>query len=204
MKTLSVVLLTFLFFARNPVQANDEGAKEITEKESVKKEAQSIAPAPDEKKEYTYEEFRRVVEEEVVKTLKKLKQGKIVEFSKELMKKEDDITVFTQNLKRREESLSLNMSKFEQRVAEFRKEQDKILGCLVQQDKDHKKRIEHMVETISGMKPASAASLLAVQDSAVAVEILGLLPPVKVSKIFNLMEKEVSARLQKQYLTMKK
>ena len=61
-----------------------------------------------------------------------------------------------------------------------------------------------VVEVISGMRPQNAADLLSVQESDLAVKILGQLDPAKVSKIFNLMDKEISAKLQKQFMTMKK
>ena len=54
------------------------------------------------------------------------------------------------------------------------------------------------------MKPDKAASVLSVQDSEIAVQILQMIDPKKASKIFNFMDKEVSAKLQKQYLQMKK
>ena len=61
-----------------------------------------------------------------------------------------------------------------------------------------------MVEIISGMKPVMAGNVLSVQDSDIAVKILSELPAMKISKIFNSMDKEISARLQKQYMNMKK
>ena len=61
-----------------------------------------------------------------------------------------------------------------------------------------------MVDVISGMRPQSAADVLSVQDVDISVKILGDLPPEKVSKIFNSMDKEISARLQKQFMSMKK
>ena len=54
------------------------------------------------------------------------------------------------------------------------------------------------------MKPQVAAEMLSVQESKLSVEIISKLDPVKVSKIFNLMDKEISARLQKEYLNMQK
>ena len=51
---------------------------------------------------------------------------------------------------------------------------------------------------------ASAADILAIQDPDLSVRILAELDSTKMSKIFNLMDKEVSARLQKQFLQMKK
>ena len=61
-----------------------------------------------------------------------------------------------------------------------------------------------MVSVVSGMKPQTAANLLSQQDPSISVKILGMLDAVQVAKIFNLMEKEVSAKLQKQYMTLKK
>jgi flagellar motility protein MotE (MotC chaperone) len=61
-----------------------------------------------------------------------------------------------------------------------------------------------MVDVVSGMRPQNAADILSVQDVEIAVKILGKLEPTKVSKIFNSMDKEISARLQKQYMNMKK
>ena len=61
-----------------------------------------------------------------------------------------------------------------------------------------------MVEVISNMRPQAAAQLLSVQENDIALKILGALDSVKVSKIFNLMTKEISSRLQKQYINMKR
>ena len=61
-----------------------------------------------------------------------------------------------------------------------------------------------MVDVVSGMKPQTAADLLSQQDPSLAVKIMGELDAVKVAKIFNLMKKEISAKLQKQYMTLKK
>ena len=57
---------------------------------------------------------------------------------------------------------------------------------------------------LSGMKPDAAAQVLSVQDPLIAVKMISKLDSAKVSKIFNKMDKEVSARLQKQFLTMQK
>ena len=57
---------------------------------------------------------------------------------------------------------------------------------------------------IANMKPVKAADVLSVQDSLISVKILEQIDPKRASRIFNLMDKEVSARLQKQYLNMQK
>jgi flagellar motility protein MotE (MotC chaperone) len=54
------------------------------------------------------------------------------------------------------------------------------------------------------MKPDKAAEVLSVQESDIAVRILQAIDSKKASKIFNFMDKEISAKLQRQYLLMKK
>ena len=61
-----------------------------------------------------------------------------------------------------------------------------------------------MVDVISAMRPQNAADVLSVQDADISVQILEKLDPTKISKIFNSMDKEISARLQKQFMNMKK
>ena len=53
-------------------------------------------------------------------------------------------------------------------------------------------------------KQAPSLQVLSTQDADISVKILEKIDPTKASKIFNLMDKEVSARLQKQYLNMQK
>ena len=89
-------------------------------------------------------------------------------------------------------------------MVEFQASQKKFLGCVDEKDAKANKRVSQMVEVISGMKPQSAADMLAIQEPDLSVQILAELDSTKVSKIFNLMPKEVSARLQKQFLEMKK
>ena len=108
------------------------------------------------------------------------------------------------DLKKREQEL-LNIEKSLQgKLKEFRSKQDKVIGCIDENEKKSGKRIDHIVKVISGMKPANAAEVLSVQDSNISVQIISKLNPEKVSKIFNLMDKEISARLQKSYIDMKR
>lgn len=174
------LLLTFNLFAEEEV---DEGAKEKT---------------------YTESEFREEVVKEVQKELKRLGHGKVVDFAKELMKKEDELKLKELELMKKNEQLTINMDHFEKKIVNFKETQKRILGCLDEQDAKRTRRLGHMVDAIAGMKPVNAAQVLSVQDPEITIEILGKLDAVKVSKIFNLMDKEISARLQKQYMTMKK
>jgi len=157
-----------------------------------------------EKKIYTEEEFHKKLLETVEDRLKKVGNNKIVDFSRELLEREHQLELKEQQLSKREESFGRLNSDFTAQVKEFGQKQNNFLACLDETEKKEKNRLTHMVDVISGMKPASAAEVLSVQDATISVKILGELSPVKVSKIFNLMDKEISARLQKQYLTMKK
>src|SRR5690606_21311041 len=122
--------------------------------------------------------------------------------SKELMQKEDQLRIRELELQKKNEQLEINEKEFQTRLGELQTRQDKILGCIDDHNEQENQRIIHMVKVIEGMKAKNAAEVLSVQDIGISVKILGMLKAEKVSKIFNLMDKEISARLQKHYLTM--
>lgn len=156
------------------------------------------------KKEYTPEEFRTAVLEEATKLMKKAGSAHLVDFSKELIEKEESLKVKEQEIKKREEELKLSQEDFTKKLVDFQGQQTKLIGCIDEKSEEAQQRVSHMVEIISGMKPQTAADVLTVQEPNLAVKILSELESAKASKIFNLMNKEVSARLQKQFLEMKK
>lgn len=177
--------------------AKDEKV-EKTEKIDSSKKAEAV------KRNYTDEEFKKAVMDEAAKLMKKAGSAHLVDFSKELLDKEEVIKNKELELKKQEEELKLSKSDFQKKIAEFEDTQKKFLGCIEGQKDSTDKRVAQMVEVISGMKPQSAADVLAIQDPELAVKILATIEAQKASKIFNLMDKEVSAKLQKQFLQMKK
>jgi flagellar motility protein MotE (MotC chaperone) len=168
--------------------------------------AKEKTPAPTGAVQRTYseEEFKKAVMEEAIKLMKKAGSGHLVDFSKELLEKEEIIKIKELNVQKENDQLKLNKSDFQKKIVEFQESQKKFLGCIDSQNEKVEKRVTQMVEVISGMKPQNAADVLSVQDPDLSVRILGQLEAPKASKIFNLMDKEISARLQKQYLQMKK
>jgi flagellar motility protein MotE (MotC chaperone) len=160
-------------------------------------------PAPV-KRNYTEKEFLDAVNKEVENRLSKYKNKSIVQLTKELMKKERSIELRELEIQKKEESLRESEKDLTSKLKGFQQKSSKLLGCLDEHDKNQSKRVRHMVDVISGMRPQSAADVLSVQDVDISVKILGDLPPEKVSKIFNSMDKEISARLQKQFMSMKK
>ena len=153
---------------------------------------------------FTKEEFRKAVMDEMEKKMRKIGRSKMTEFSNQLLKKEGDLEKRELELQKERQSLEINEKSFVKRVKLFNDRQEKFISCLDDVNTKETKRIDHMVDVVSGMRPQNAADVLSVQDTGLSVQILGKLEAAKVSKIFNLMDKEVSARLQKQYLTMKR
>ncbi len=168
----------------------------------------ALGHAADEPKKYTQAEFdaavKKKVIDEVEKALNRVGKGNLVDLSNELLKKEEALRLKELEVSKFREQVDVETRDFEGKVKKFQEEQSRVLGCIDAHDKEKSKRVTHMVESISGMKPQVAADVLSVQDPDISVRIMGLLEPTKVSKILNLMNKEISARLQKQYLDMKK
>jgi flagellar motility protein MotE (MotC chaperone) len=192
-KMKTALLVTLLTFSPAMTFAANAPAK--------KAEAPAAGPV---KRLYTEEEFQKAAMAEAEKMMKKAGSGHLVDFSKELLQKEETLKVRELNLQKQEEQLKINSAEFKKKLVEFEDSQKKFLGCIDSQNEKQQKRISQMVEVISGMKPQNAADVLAVQDPDLSVRILGQLEAQKASKIFNLMDKEVSAKLQRQFLQMKK
>jgi flagellar motility protein MotE (MotC chaperone) len=170
--------------------------------QEVKKDIEKIKKASGKK--FTDKELQKYINEALEKKLKRIGRSKIINFSKEIFKKEKEIQLKELELKREIEKFNIIKKGFEKRIKILRGKQSKIIGCLDKQDREKGKRLKHMVDVISNMRPATAAKLLSVQENKISLQILGSLDSVKVSKIFNLMSKEISSRLQKQYINMKR
>ncbi len=155
-------------------------------------------------KTYSEEEFTKKVAEEVRKKVDEIKNKSVTDLTKELLSKEEAIRLRELDLIKREDQIKVNAAEVEKKLKDFNARQTTVLGCVERNNEDLKARVTQQVEVVSNMQPAKAAQLLSVQDADIAVQILQMLDPKKASKIFNLMEKEVSARLQKQYMDMKR
>ncbi|MCE3013616.1 MAG: hypothetical protein LW878_11185 [Proteobacteria bacterium] len=155
-------------------------------------------------KKYSEEEFIKAVAEQVKKQVDQIKNKSVTELTKELVQKDEAQKLRDLDLQKREDQIKVNAQELEKKIKKFHTEQNDLLGCLQKNDNDQQTRVNQQVEVVSNMQPAKAAQLLSVQEADIAVRILQLLDPKKASKIFNLMDKEVSARLQKQYMNMKR
>lgn len=189
----TLMFFLVLTFSVNSFSQENENTDTMEEK----KKANAV-------KKYTEEELEKEVRKRVERQIKLLKKGSLVEISKELLKKDLALEEKEKQVNQLQKQLKTNEEYFEKRVIETEKRYTKILGCLDANKKDAEKRISHMVNILSIMKPVKAADVLSVQNPQVAIKVLSKMEPQKASKIFNLMDKEISARLQKQYIDMQK
>ena len=156
------------------------------------------------KRTYTEEEFIKKVNEETKKKVDSIKNKSVSELTKELLDKDEKLRLKEIELIKQQDSLKVSEADIAKRYGELAEKQKSFIGCAERNNEESKARIGQVVDMISNMKPEKAASVLSVQDSEIAVQILQMIDPKKASKIFNFMDKEISAKLQKQYLLMKK
>lgn len=161
-----------------------------------------LAQAP--KKIYTQEEFDKKLHEEVVKKVETIKNKSVSDLTRELLDKEEQLRLREMDLVKQHDSLKVSENDIAKRYSDLSIKQKDFIGCVDKHNEESKSRISQLVEMISNMKPEKAASVLSVQDPDIAVQILQMIDPKKASKIFNFMDKDISAKLQKQYLQMKK
>lgn len=153
---------------------------------------------------YTEEQFIKKVAAEVKLQVDKIKNKSVTDLTKELVDKDEKIRLQELELQKKEDQLKTSEVDLGKKYAEFESRQKAFIGCVQKNEDEAKGRISQLVEMVSNMKPQKAAEVLAVQEADIAVKILQMIDAKKASKIFNFMDKEVSARLQKQYLDMKK
>ncbi len=156
------------------------------------------------KKTYSEEELQKKLSEEVRKKVDSIKNSSVSDLAKELLDKEEKLRLREIELVKQQDSLKVSENDLVKRYAELSAKQSSFIGCVEKNNEESKGRIGQLVEMISNMKPEKASSVLSVQDIDIAVQILQMIDPKKASKIFNFMDKDISAKLQKQYLLMKK
>jgi flagellar motility protein MotE (MotC chaperone) len=155
-------------------------------------------------KTYTEEEFIKKVNEAVKIKVDSIKNKSVSDLTKELLDKEEKLKLKELELQKQSDSMRVSETDISRRYADLSEKQKNFIGCVEKNEEDSKSRIGQLVEMVSNMKPQKAAEVLSVQDSEIAVKILQMIDAKKASKIFNFMDKDISAKLQKQYLLMKK
>jgi flagellar motility protein MotE (MotC chaperone) len=162
------------------------------------------APAAVPKKMYSEEDFIKKVNEETKKKVDTIKNKSVSDLTKELLDKEEKLKLRELEIQKHEDSLKVSEDELGKKYADFEIRQKAFIGCVDKNEDESKGRVGQLVDMISNMKPQKAAEVLSVQDTEIAVKILQSIEAKKASKIFNFMDKDISAKLQKQYLQMKK
>lgn len=155
-------------------------------------------------KTYSEEEFIKRVNEETKKKVEAIKNKSVSELTKELLDKEEKLKIRELDIQKQAESLKVSENEIAKKYIELSEKQKQFIGCVDKNEEDSKARIGQVVDMVSNMKPEKAAQVLSVQDTEIAVRILQMIDAKKASKIFNFMDKDISAKLQKQYLLLKK
>jgi flagellar motility protein MotE (MotC chaperone) len=155
-------------------------------------------------KTYTEVEFIKKVNEEVKSKVDSIKNKSVSDLTRELLDKEEKLKLRELELQKLQDSLKVSENDIAKRYSDLSDKQRSFIGCVEKNQDEGKARIGQLVDMVSNMKPQKAAEVLSVQDSEIAVKILQMIDPKKASKIFNFMDKDISAKLQKQYLLMKK
>jgi flagellar motility protein MotE (MotC chaperone) len=164
----------------------------------------AMSASAETKKTYSEEDFIKKLNEEVKKKVDSIKAKSVSELTKEILDKEEQLKLRELEIQKHQDELKVSEADLAKKYAEFETKQKSFIGCVDQHEQESKARVGQIVDMISNMKPQKAAEVLSVQESDIAVKILQLIDPKKASKIFNFMDKEISAKLQKQYLLMKK
>lgn len=184
------------------------GLYSITNAETNNQEAGTVASSPSSA---NSDDVNKRVEAEIAKRLPKELEEKLKKFSpenfavlsREILEKEQTIKEKEKEVQLKEEQVKISEEQLSKKVADFELRQQKFIGCVDKVEAEQKTRIDKIVEVVANMRPQTAADLLSVQEPSLSVQILSRLESDKSSKIFNLMNKEISAKLQKLYLDMK-
>lgn len=155
-------------------------------------------------KTYTEEEFIKKVNEETKKKVDDIKNKSVSELTKELLDKEEKLKMRELDIQKQVEALKISENEIAKKYVDLAAKQKQFIGCVDKNEEESKARIGQVVDMVSNMKPEKAAQVLSVQDTEIAVRILQMIDAKKASKIFNFMDKDISAKLQKQYLLLKK
>lgn len=155
-------------------------------------------------KTYSEEEFLKKVNEEVKIKVDHIKNKSMSELTKEILDRETQLKIKEIEFQKKTDAFKVSEEELSKKYIELQEKQKNLIACIDKNKEEEVSRISQLVDMVSNMKPQKAAEVLSVQDSTVAVQIIQAIDSKKASKIFNFMDKEISAKLQKQYLEMKK
>lgn len=100
--------------------------------------------------------------------------------------------------------LQRRMAEVEQRMQELEASRREIASLLTNQSAEDNERVDRLVETYSGMKPANAARVIAGLNEKLAISILTRMKKQNASEIMNFMEPEKAQQLTEKFAGYRK
>lgn len=178
--------LLILVAAVSMVQA-EEAKKEETKKEEAKKT----------------DELKQAVDQANPPTAPAKKAGTPIALTVEALQELDDrknaLDLREKQLAEKARDLEIQEKLLKEKLKKMEDLNKKMAERLDLFKKDHEGRIAKLVTVVEGMKPEAAARYVETLDPTLAVEILTRIKETKASKILNLVDKKVSAKLTELY-----
>ncbi|MDD4933990.1 MAG: hypothetical protein PHO89_11085 [Methylacidiphilaceae bacterium] len=122
-----------------------------------------------------------------------------VEALQEIEERKAALDLREKQLAERAHDLELQEKILKEKLKKMEELGKKMAARLDSFKKDHEERITKLVTVVEGMKPESAARYVEALDPDLAVEILARIKEQKASKILNLVDKKMGARLTELY-----
>jgi flagellar motility protein MotE (MotC chaperone) len=122
-----------------------------------------------------------------------------VEALQEIEERKTSLDLREKQLSERARDLEIQEKLLKEKLKKMEDLNKKMAERLDSFKKDHEQRITKLVNVVEGMKPEAAARYVEALDPDLAVEILARIKEQKASKILNLVDKKMSARLTELY-----
>ncbi len=122
-----------------------------------------------------------------------------VEALQELDERKNALDLREKQLAEKARDLEIQEKLLKEKLKKMEELNKKMADRLDVFKKEHEGKITKLVTVVEGMKPEAAARYVETLDPALAVEILTRIKETKASKILNLVDKKVSAKLTELY-----
>lgn len=133
----------------------------------------------------------------------KIKEDEIDHLGR-LLERKEELDSRAELLSKQESDIIKQREELEKRIEELDKMRKNISSILEEKVKVDDERVENLMQTISGMKPAQAARMIEEMDEGLAVEIIGKMKKKNASEIMNLVKVEKGRSLIEKYAGYKK
>lgn len=122
-----------------------------------------------------------------------------MEAIQELETRKKQLDARERDLEERAKALEIQEKVLREKLRRMEELNKKMAERLDGFKKDHETRVTKLVTVVESMRPQAAADYVSQLDSELAVEILARIQVAKASKILNLVDKKIAAKLTEMY-----